>query len=343
MTRAFLLMLAGGVALLAQLPKTINNQCLGCHREATLKHASTPMYRALEPVAVCELLKANPLLEFKLGAFQYRIERKGDQSIYSVTDGKETLSYPIAYAFGLGAAGQTYIYEQQGNLYESRVSYYKKFDGLGVTIGAPPGLPKTLQEAAGRLMSKRDQAGCFGCHTVNAVQNDTIKLEGLIPGVQCDSCHGSSKAHVEGFKDKLVSMPKLARQTAEEQSEMCGKCHRTWADIAANGPRGIGNVRFQPYRLALSKCYDTEDRRIACTACHDPHASRASDVAAYDKACLACHRKGSTSLKAAARICKVKASDCASCHMPSYEIPGSHHEFVDHFIRIARPNEPYPN
>ncbi len=33
---------------------------------------------------------------------------------------------------------------------------------------------------------------------------------------------------------------------------------------------------------------------------------------------------------------------CAGCHMPKYEIPGSHHEFTDHFIRIAKPGEPYP-
>jgi hypothetical protein len=29
--------------------------------------------------------------------------------------------------------------------------------------------------------------------------------------------------------------------------------------------------------------------------------------------------------------------------MPKYEIPGSHHLFSDHQIRIVRPNETYPN
>ena len=33
---------------------------------------------------------------------------------------------------------------------------------------------------------------------------------------------------------------------------------------------GVANVRFQPYRLISSKCYDAEDSRIRCTACHDP-------------------------------------------------------------------------
>jgi len=29
--------------------------------------------------------------------------------------------------------------------------------------------------------------------------------------------------------------------------------------------------------------------------------------------------------------------------MPRVEIPGMHHTFVDHWIRIASSNEPYPN
>ncbi len=67
-------------------------------------------------------------------------------------------------------------------------------------------------------------------------------------------------------------LPHLAALSAEDMSELCGRCHRTWSQIALNGPRGVNNVRFQPYRLANSKCYDAADRRIRCTACHDPHA-----------------------------------------------------------------------
>ena len=322
-------------------------ECRSCHREAVDKHASTTMFRALESAALSEILKSNPKLVFQLGPYAYKIDRQGDRSVYSVSDGKETISAPIAYAFGLGAAGQTYVFERDGDWYESRVSFYSKIQGLDLTMGAPPGAPKNIREASGRLMSPRDQTSCFGCHALNATKideakNERLHLDGMTPGVQCDNCHGPSQTHVASFPSKPVGMPKLARKSTEEQSELCGQCHRTWADIAANGPRGVGNVRFQPYRMALSKCYDTEDRRIACTACHDPHAQRAKDAAAYDKACAACHRKGSGT-RAAARLCKVQTRDCASCHMPRYEIPGSHHQFTDHYIRIAKPNEPYPN
>jgi hypothetical protein len=63
----------------------------------------------------------------------------------------------------------------------------------------------------------------------------------------------------------------------------CSECHSACAQIAANGPRGIQNIRFQPYRLATSKCYDAADKRISCTACHDPHRDVAATASAYDE------------------------------------------------------------
>jgi hypothetical protein len=139
-----------------------------------------------------------------------------------------------------------------------------------------------------------------------------------------------------------VLPPKLAKLTAEETSELCGRCHRTWEQITINGPRGVGNVRFQPYRLTNSKCYDSEDRRIGCVACHDPHTQLDKRAESYDANCKSCHSAGSNSL-AAKRICKVGTTKCTDCHMPKYEIPGSHMVFSDHRIRVVRPNATYPD
>jgi mono/diheme cytochrome c family protein len=69
------------------------------------------------------------------------------------------------------------------------------------------------------------------------------------------------------------------------------------------------------------------------------------DAAFYDAKCMACHRK----TEAAGNVkmyapCKAgKTNNCASCHMPNYEIPGAHHKFSDHWIRVVKPGEPYPN
>ena len=130
---------------------------------------------------------------------------------------------------------------------------------------------------------------------------------------------------------------------------------------------------FQPYRLALSRCYDQLDPRISCLACHNPHKNDQPDPAYFDSKCIACHapsvpktaqsgwrrpsglrpditqRSNDADLKVCAsparmvRTCRVGKQLCVSCHMPKYEIPGSHFKFTDHDIRVVRAGEPYPN
>lgn len=65
-------------------------------------------------------------------------------------------------------------------------------------------------------------------------------------------------------------MRPLGRLSTEDMSDFCGQCHRTWSQIAVEGPHNINNVRFQPYRLTNSKCCDTADSRIRCVTCHMP-------------------------------------------------------------------------
>jgi hypothetical protein len=71
---------------------------------------------------------------------------------------------------------------------------------------------------------------------------------------------------------------------AEEMSNFCGQCHRTWETVVGLRLFGEKNVRFQPYRLANSQCFLGDDKRIRCTACHDPHAALVREDASYDRA-----------------------------------------------------------
>lgn len=296
----------------------------------------------MELPAECDILKEHPLLTFREGQYSYRIERKGDQSIYTVSDGKQTITVPIGWAFGLGVAGQTYVFEKDGVFYESRISYYSEVGGLDLTMGALNSKPNNITEAAGRFMGRDEKLRCFGCHATHAVEGRALTLDTLIPGVQCERCHGPTEHHLEGIKRGDVAMARmkdLRAMSAEDTSNFCGQCHRTWAEIAGEGTLGIANIRFQPYRLTNSKCYDPDDQRIRCFACHDPHREIDQVDAHYDSKCQACHAGGKPGTKA----CKVAASNCVSCHMPKLNMPGSHHKFTDHQIRIVRANDVYPN
>jgi hypothetical protein len=328
----------------AQQVNTGAKACVSCHSQGkTQPHTS--MGRALETVEYCTVLIEHPLLAVTVGRYSYRIERKGSHSEYSVTDGVDTITAPIRWAMGASSSiGQTYILEKDGGLYESRVSYYRELQALGPTLGSANSAPASLSEALGRLMTLDDKLSCFGCHSSDAVSGHQFTPEKLTPGVTCNHCHADSDSHLlamlQSSEGSAAAMPKsmAGGLAAEKVSDFCGQCHRTWAEIAMQSNIGIGNVRFQPYRLAGSKCYDADDPRISCLACHNPHEELVSETSAYDTKCQVCHAGG----KPGAKSCRIAKSNCASCHMPKTELPGAHYKFSDHRIRIVKPHERYP-
>src|SRR5678810_1044148 len=116
----------------------IGDQACGeCHKKSFNPFARTGMALAMERVAESKVLRENPKLTLQLGPYFYEIKRQGQESLYSVTDGKNTISVPIQYALGQGRMGQTYVLQYNGNFYESRVSFYNETKGLDFTVGSP--------------------------------------------------------------------------------------------------------------------------------------------------------------------------------------------------------------
>jgi bacterioferritin-associated ferredoxin len=339
-----MLLFAAPTFLLAQAGQETSTACARCHEQGRTQ-PSTHMAHALETVEQTRILLNQPLLTATDGKYSYRIERKGDQSLYSVTDGTATVTMPVRWAVGASSAlGQTFILENDGKLYESRMSWFRELNGLGPTLGGHFAHPADLNEAAGRLMSQGESLRCFSCHATNAVSGKQLTLDKMTPGVQCSHCHENAEAHlaaVAGGSGKTVvpaGFGDLHDLTAEHVSDFCGRCHRTWAEVLVEGDHSINNVRFQPYRLWGSKCYDPDDARIGCLACHDPHKDPSVQAADYDAKCQACHGGG----KVEAKACPVSKNNCISCHMPKIELPGAHYKFSDHRIRVVKPNEAYP-
>jgi hypothetical protein len=323
--------------------------CARCHIEA-LTQPSTYMAHALETVEDSVVLANHPLLTATVGKYTYRIERKGKESQYSVTDGTTTVTLPIRWTMGASSAlGQTYLLEKDGALYESRVSWFRELQGLDLTMGYEGTTPADLNEAAGRMMHQDEKLRCFGCHATNAVQGKQLTFDTLKPGVQCAHCHTGVQEHLAAMQ--LTPPPpvpkelkKLIGMSADQAANFCGQCHRTWAEIASQPNPGISNIRFQPYRLTSSKCFDPDDARISCLACHNPHHDFTNPkTVSFDRQCLACHAGGKTvTPKPGAKACPVAKDKCITCHMPQIELPGAHYKFTDHRIRIVKPNEPYP-
>jgi Cytochrome c554 and c-prime len=321
--------------------------CTPCHARLAASHQATGMAKALRSADNCQVLATHPTLTFRNGEYSYQIVRQSGRSLYTVSYRDESVSTPISYCFGHGETGQTYLIQHNGAFYESRVSFYPAIERLDFTVGAPRSEPESLENALGQRLTTTEAQGCFACHATNAVsETQQLQLEGLTPGIGCEACHGPAAEHVaaakagQSPKSGIFSPTNMAGD--ELSQRFCGSCHRSFEEVMSMpGRGGLGNVRFQPYRLAKSACYydDPKDRRISCIACHDPHQDIVREPNFYDAKCLACHAsRASANLPAGAtaKLCRTSTKNCSTCHMPKTEPPGSHYRFTDHFIRIVR-------
>jgi Cytochrome c554 and c-prime len=321
--------------------------CAGCHVQEARTYMQTPMAKAGEFPSNDEILKAHPRLEFQLGPYHYLIVLKNDRGIYSVSDGKKSISEPIVWVFGKSVVGQTYILRYHGAYYQSRVSFFNETQSLGITPGDPFTPSKTLKKAFGDRLNQGKAQSCIACHVTGAVVGGIFQPRRSVPGVGCEACHGPGARHVAEVQHGKPAAREIfnpARLAPNKLDDFCGSCHRTWEQVKRSGLLNVNNVRFEPYRLEKSACWRAMDARISCLACHNPHEPLVERTGFYDAKCLACHlEKGvSRSLHHTGKACPVSTHGCITCHMPRYELPGSRHQFVDHDIRIVRADQPYP-
>ncbi len=326
--------------------------CAKCHAEKSTTYANAAMAHAAAPAADSAGLRRYNHLSSRVGPFSYEILTTTQGGLLSVADANSSVSQPLTWAFGEAHMGQTYVYEKNGSLFESHLSYFTSLNALDVTPGQNPSVPSNLEDAAGRRMDPHEAQLCFGCHTTASTASNQFDSGKSIPGVGCENCHGPGAAHVAAMQLQTAGAPPTgifnpSRLGPVDSVDFCGACHRTWQDVVKNRLVGVGvfNVRFAPYRLENSRCWGTGDARLTCTACHDPHQRLVSDPVHYDAVCLQCHvaRGAKQTAKRPGAACPVAAAKCVTCHMPQYEPPGLHSKFADHWIRIVKPGSPYPS
>ena len=330
--------------------------CGTCHLGVVNAYAQAPMRHAMEPGNGDPALQAHPSLSAQQNGYTYTVQTKDGKSTYTVTGAGGSLTLPLRWI--LGQHSQTWVLEKDGRFYESMVSYFAKDQSLATTPGDDAIVPHTLTEAMGRELSIWEVRNCFTCHATGFNPEEEPAPEKLTGGLNCERCHAGADKHMaDAQQDNFKSIPKsLKKMNAGETSDFCGQCHRTWDKVVREGWHGPATVRFQPYRLANSRCFDSADKRIGCIACHDPHQQVNRSEAYYDTKCLACHAGGAAAVKKSAaaskpaaaaapvgKACPVAKEKCVHCHMPKVDLAGGHAVFTDHQIRVVRAGEAYPN
>jgi hypothetical protein len=294
---------------------------------------------------------------FHAGAHTYSITENTGALQLSDTIGGHKASQNLDWAFGAGYLARTFLYRTNGRWYQSEVSLYTKLAALDITTGFGASTSGSPVAALGNILSQSEANSCFGCHTVHAVTASGLDPLHAEPGIGCEACHGPGKQHIEIINNRNADHPLMDKTDAAifhpgklspaDSIDFCGSCHRSFADATlSTGPQADrAVVRFQPYRLEESKCWiRTQDERLTCVACHDPHQPLNRDTASYDKDCLQCHAASlaRSSAAHATPVCPKASRDCVTCHMPKVELPTMHGSFTDHFIRVVAVGEPFP-
>jgi Cytochrome c554 and c-prime len=329
------------------------NACGECHSKKTSSQMTTPMAQAA--VRLAEQAPSREIVAgtLQLGPYLYRISSGQLGSRLAVSSGKESISASIAWIFGAGVHGRTYILDQGGALYESQVSSFAGLHGLDLTPGHTAVNAGNLKNALGEQLTTSAAARCFACHTTYSTTDSKFDAARAVPGIRCEQCHGPGVQHIDAIhaderEEAVKAIFDPANLSPVESVDFCGACHRTTVDVVESTEAyGPINVRFQPYRLEKSRCWGNGgDARLTCVACHNPHEPLVHEASSYDQRCLACHAAkgtGASSNSETPAACPVATANCTSCHMPKLDVPEMHAKFTDHFIRIVRAGEKYPN
>lgn len=241
---------------------------------------------------------------------------------------------------GSGTRGQSYLSWEKNKLIQLPVSFFTSANAWANSPGYPYYQP---------VFTRTISARCLECHSTyfktlstENTQSPPYNRNQVLYGVQCESCHGPAKQHVEyhqqhqdELKGKFIKNPLFF--TRRQKLDLCGFCHGgirasekpafsfspgdTLADFF-NKNNAILNaedveVHDNQYGLlSQSKCFKMSTI-MTCNTCHNTHQQERGNVALFSKKCLNCHNNDKE------KFCKMSSAlgnrimkNCIDCHMP---------------------------
>ena len=335
-----------------------SSTCIPCHTDEA---SPNPMRHAAEPARDATFLKTIHPRPSTARPFSYTLTPTSTGISYAVADGPHKLTHTLDWVIGAGILGRTFLYQIDDHWYQSLATLYTNPSVLDITTGLTRDPANRLSTALGQPLSPDDARHCFACHTVHSTTSQGFNPLHAEAGLGCEACHGPGLAHANQMtaaaKSPGSSTPidtsnifDPSKLSPVDANDFCGACHRTFADASLSMAQAHATstavVRFQPYRLEESRCWrETQDERLTCVACHNPHKPLNHDTASYDKHCLQCHAPTAPTATAQthpAKVCPKSSSQCVTCHMPKVPVASMHGAFTDHFIRIVHPDQGFP-
>jgi Flp pilus assembly protein TadD len=324
--------------------------CARCHAAIAAKYSQTAMAQASGRASDLHLPNGEVFAAKAVTTYsaswqglvpQVRFHKKLPDG--TIVEGSKNLTYYI----GSGVHGRGFIFEEQGQPFQSPIAYYGSARGWDVAPG--------YQDETSIFLGRKVETVCLNCHASGLKQSTTeLFREGA---VSCERCHGPGESHITTHTPLSIVNPlKLAPQ---QRDSICAQCHLTGETRVVKPGRSETSFRpgdllgqhivpfvwANPDKAELkvvghfeglwqSKCKRMSGDKLSCLTCHDPHDNVPENekIVYYRQKCLTCHQESSCKLSAEARSLKNDA--CIACHMPTREsTDGQHTAFTDHSIR----------
>lgn len=328
-----------------------NEACAKCHSSIYKSYEQTPMAHAsglvTQNLIPADFTHARSGVHYRIYADSGRAWLSFDRDGENPLHGKRELLYYI----GSGQRGLTYLFANNGFVFESPINWYGDKRVWDMT--------PAYQSDAEMPLNLPAHTSCLHCHVsgmrapVDGTENKYQMPLLTHSGVSCERCHGPGSAHIKG--GPMVNPAKLS---PERRDAICMQCHmegRVSVELPGKhiyefrpGDSLSDYVRYyvlndsssrlgavsQVEALTQSGCKRKSGDAMSCTSCHDPHFSPpAAERANYFRGkCLACH-----GAEFGAKH-HPEQKDCTACHMPaSASTNVAHTEVTDHRIpRLAR-------
>ncbi|HEX3738902.1 MAG TPA: tetratricopeptide repeat protein [Terriglobales bacterium] len=324
-----------------------NEACAQCHSSIYESYKRTPMAHA-SGIAIENLIPAD--FTHRQSGVHYRIYEDAGRAWLSFDrDGKDPIhaKRELLYYIGSGRRGLTYLFADDGFVFESPINWYGDRHVWDMT--------PAYQGAREMPLNLPAHTSCLHCHVsgmrppVDGTENRYEMPLLAHSGVSCERCHGPAAAHIKG--GSIVNPAKL---TPERRDAICMQCHMEGRVSIERAGRHIYDFRpgdslsdyvryyvltggfsselgavSQVEALAQSTCKKASGDKMSCTSCHDPHftPSAAERVEYFRGKCLACHGASFAAKHHA------EQKDCTTCHMPASPSKDvAHTEVTDHRI-----------
>jgi hypothetical protein len=327
--------------------------CATCHPDESASFAKSPMGRSfvtISTIASQERYDAKTNNPFEKLGFIFQAEQR-EGKVYHRQVRKDTQGHiltqheeEIQFVLGSGNHGRSYLFNREGHLYLSAISWFSEKQIWDLS----PGFADLT------LSGRPIRVDCLVCHcnqahAVKDTENQfqTPIFEGYSIG--CERCHGPGELHVkrhqnqETFEDPDDTIVNPSRLSGSLREAVCEQCHllgkyrvqrrgRETFDfrpgmplhlfrsifVAAPGSDDTEEDVGQVDQMYMSRCFQASQGKLGCISCHNPHdrPSPEQKETYYRNQCLQCHKESDCGLPRPARLRKSKDDSCISCHMP---------------------------